>query len=103
MEIASFLLPTSYSFTRYLKESIMSISNRHPVNPFIAGKSAPMSDQRLAKVGYKNSKNSPARFPSICASVPYITEFTEDQFERLQPYIVNLLENAQDGILKSLY
>lgn len=81
----------------------MSISNRHSINGFIAGKSAPMSDQRLAKVGYKSTVKNPAKFPSVCASVPFITELDEGQFERLQPYIVQMLENAQDGIFRSLY
>lgn len=81
----------------------MSISNRHPVNQFVAGKSEPMSDQRLARVGYKSTTKNPAKFPSVCASVPYIEEFTEDQFKRLQPYIVQMLENAQDGIFRSMY
>lgn len=81
----------------------MSITNRHTVNPFIAGKSAPMNEQRLAKVGYKSTVKTPARFPSICVSVPIITEFDEDQLNRLSPYIVQMLENAQDGIIRSLY
>lgn len=81
----------------------MSITNRHTVNPFIAGKSQPMADQRLAKVGYKSTKANPARFPSICVSVPFITELDEQQIERLSPYIVSMLENAQDGIIRSLY
>lgn len=81
----------------------MSISNRHQVNGFVAGKSAPMSEQRLARVGYKSTVKTPAKYPSVCASVPFITEFTEDQFTRLQPYIVEMLENAQDGIFRSLY
>lgn len=81
----------------------MSISNRHQVNGFVSGKSQPMSDQRLSKVGYKSTAKNAAKFPSVCASVPLITELFEDQLTRLQPYIVTMLENAQDGIFRSLY
>lgn len=81
----------------------MSISNRHTVNLFVAGKSAPMSDQRLAKVGYKSTAKNPAKFPSICVSVPMFAEFEPEQIDRLGPYIIQMLENAQDGVIRSLY
>lgn len=81
----------------------MSISNRHPINGFVSGKSQAMSEQRLAKVGYKSTVKNAAKYPSVCASVPLITELFEDQLTRLQPYIVTMLENAQDGIFRSLY
>lgn len=81
----------------------MGISNRHPVNPFIAGKSAPMSEQRLARVGYKSSAKNPAKYPNVCASVPMIAELTNEQIEALQDHIFTMLENAQDGIFRSLY
>ena len=81
----------------------MSISNRHPVNLFVAGKSQAMSEQRLARVGYKSSAKNPAKYPNVCASVPRITELTESQIEALSEHIVTMLENAQDGIFRSLY
>lgn len=81
----------------------MSISNRHPVNPFIAGKSEPMTDQRLSRVGYKSTAKNPAKYLSVCASIPQITELDEEQLDRLLPYIVQMLEVAQDGIFRSLY
>ena len=81
----------------------MSISNRHTVNPFVAGKSAPMSEQRLAKVGYKSTAKNPAKYPSICVSVPPINAWSEQQAETLKPFIRAMLENAQDGIIRSLY
>ena len=82
-----------------------AISNRHQVIPFIAGKTAPFAEQRLSKVGYKPSKNAPAKYPSICASIPKISSewITEQNISRLQEHIKNLLQDAQDGILKSLY
>lgn len=81
----------------------MSISNRHTVNTFVAGKSSAMSEQRLAKVGYKSTAKNPAKYPSICVSVPMVTEFDPEQIQRLGPYIIQMLENAQDGIIRSLY
>ncbi len=84
----------------------MSISNRHPINLFTAGKSAPMNGQRLAKVGYKSTTKNPAKYKSVCASVPMIDtdQFLDEQtFTRLVPYIREMLENAQDGIFRSLY
>ena len=82
----------------------MSISNRHSVLPFVAGKSAAMDSQRLAKVGYKSTKQTKAKFPSVCASVPMIQNKQIIPFsEQLIPHVRTLLENAQDGILRSLY
>ena len=81
-----------------------NISNRHQVVPFTAGESKPLSGQRLAKVGYKTSKKTPAKFKSICVSVPQIdpTE-VQEKISRLLPHIGTMLENAQDGIIRSLY
>jgi hypothetical protein len=82
----------------------MSITNRHAIIPFIAGKTAPLNEQRLSKVGYKSSKSNPAKFPSVAASVPVIP--AEDILARMSdlvPYVRNLLETAQDGIFRSLY
>lgn len=81
----------------------MSISNRHPVNLFVAGKSAAMSEQRLARVGYKSSAKNPAKYPNVCASVPRLSELTNEQIEALQDHIFTMLETAQDGIFRSLY
>jgi hypothetical protein len=86
-------------------ESIMSnVSNAHNVNKFISGKSEALTGQRLAKVTYKSTKNNPAKYPSICASVPYINnQDIIDNVDNLVPYIKVMLENAQDGIIRSLY
>ena len=81
-----------------------NISNRHTVSPFVSGKSEPLSGQRLAKVGYKSTKQNPAKFPSICVSVPQIDPAqVEANFRRLLPHIGTMLESAQDGIIRSLY
>ena len=81
----------------------MSISNRHTVVPFVAGKTTAMVDQRLAKVGYKTTKKTPAAFPNVAVSVPVITEFPIEIIERATPYIRAMFENAQDGIVRSIY
>lgn len=79
------------------------ISNRHSILPFESGKSAALDGQRLAKVTYKPRGKNPARFPSVCVSVPMIPFPTSDQLERLMPHVLAMLETAQDGIVRSLY
>lgn len=81
-----------------------NISNRHNVNLFVAGKSQALSGQRLAKVGYKSSKNAPAQYPSICVSVPHINPMDiENNVQALLPYIADMIESVQEKIIKSLY
>lgn len=81
----------------------MSISNRHTVLPFVAGTSKALTDQRLARVGYKKTKDNSNPLKSVCVSVPAITEIDETQLDRLMPHIVSLLNGAQDGIIRGLY
>jgi hypothetical protein len=82
----------------------MSISNRHSIVPFISGISEALSGQRLAKVGYKSTKEGKAKFPSICVSVPRIGDpEIEGNISALLPYIKELIEQAQDGIIRGLY
>ena len=80
-----------------------NVSTRHALKPFTAG-DKPLSGQRLAKVGYKTSKKTPAKFASVAVSVPPINpaDITEN-VQRLLPYIGTMLENAQDGIIRGLY
>lgn len=81
-----------------------NISNRHNVVPFVAGKTAPFTGQRLAKIGYKTTAKTPAQFPSVAVSVPPLqdTEITACA-ERLIPYVRTFLEDTQDKIIRSLY
>ena len=79
------------------------ISDRHSVVPFIAGKSVAFETQRLAKIGYKSSKNKPAEFPSVCVSIPVLADWTENQNLRLRPYIVQFVQDTQDKVIRSLY
>lgn len=80
------------------------INNRHTVVPFVSGESKPMQDQRLAKITYKPRGNKPAKFPSVCVSVPQINvSEVENNIKRLLPHIGTMLENAQDGVIRSMY
>ena len=82
------------------------VSNRHTVVPFIAGKSVPFNGQRLARVLYKPSKNKGGKqdYPSVCVSVPRIQEpLDSETLEKLNPFIIELIQDAQDKIVKSMY
>jgi hypothetical protein len=80
------------------------IGNRHAVTPFVSGSSKAQHGQRLAKVGYKSTKQTPAKFPSVCVSVPLIpAEMIEGNIKRLIPYIGEMLAEAQNGVIRSLY
>lgn len=82
----------------------MSISNRHSVIPFVAGKSEPMAEQRLARVGYKTTKNKPALYPSVCASLPVIpSEDIVSNVNALIPIVRATLEGLQDSIFRNAY
>ena len=80
-----------------------NVSSRHQVNLFKAGKSDPLSGQRLAKIGYKKTKDNPNPLPSICVSVPPIaaTQIQGAILAGLMPSIVQLVEDAQDGIIRA--
>jgi len=84
-----------------------NVSNRHTVELFESGKSEALSGQRLAKVGYKSTAKNPAKFPSICVSVPAID--TGYDFEqalgagKFNAVIVEWLQGQQDSIVRTLY
>lgn len=80
------------------------IGNRHNLALFTAGESKPQSGQRLAKIGYKKTAANPNPLPSVCASVPHLDPASiTSNITRLLPYICNMLEDAQDGIIRSMY
>lgn len=81
-----------------------NVSNVHDVKLFKAGDKA-LSGQRLAKVGYKSTKKAKAKYPNVAVSVPPIElgSISDEQRVQLNPYLVRILEDAQDGIIKSLY
>jgi hypothetical protein len=84
------------------------IGTRHALSLFTAGESKPASGQRLAKVGYKQTeamtKKGEIAPPSVCVSLPQVdpAQITAN-IDRLLPYIGTMIENAQDGIVRSLY
>lgn len=85
-----------------------NVSNRHNVNLFVAGKSEPLTGQRLAKIGYKKTAKQINPLPSICVSIPPIDTANDPFLEMRQNgafdgIIRNALESAQDGIIRSLY
>lgn len=81
-----------------------NVSHRHAIVPFVSGTSKAYSGQRLSKVGYKSTAKNPAKFASICASVPMIEEEEiKGNVNALLPHIREMLEGVQDKILRSLY
>ena len=90
-----------------LKDSIMSnVSTAHTITKFDAKKSQALTGQRLAKIRYKTTAKQDAKFPSVCASVPFIQDDAIDNtvvIAKLLPHIRAMLETAQDGVIRSLY
>lgn len=81
-----------------------NVFNRHDVVPFVAGETKPLVGQRLAKIGYKGRGNNAAKFKSVAVSVPFLErDDIENNLRALLPYIGNMLESAQDGIIRSRY
>jgi len=81
-----------------------TFSQAHTVTLFDAKKSQALTGQRLAKVRYKTTAKQVAKFPSVCASVPFLShDAIEESIAALLPHIRLMLENAQDGVIRSLY
>ena len=85
-----------------------NISTRHNVLPFVSGTSAALSGQRLAKIGYKQTKvmtdKGEVAPPSICVSVPPLdSQEVSGKLDRLMPYLVAYLETVQDSVIRSIY
>jgi hypothetical protein len=83
-----------------------NVSIAHTVTKFDAKLSQALTGQRLAKCRYKTTAKQAAKYPSVCVSVPYISADSIDNtvvISKLMPHIRTMLENAQDGIIRSLY
>ena len=81
-----------------------NVSSVHDIVPFVAGKTEALTGQRLAKVGYKSTKNNPAKFKSVAVSVPHIDpDHILENVKALLPYIGTMLEDTQDKIIRGLY
>jgi hypothetical protein len=87
------------------KDSKMShFPSTHLVTKFVSGQSEALTGQRLAKVKYKTTAKQAAKYPNVCVSVPFIaSQVIEENISKLMPYIKGMLENAQDGVIRSLY
>jgi hypothetical protein len=86
-----------------------NVSNRHNVNKFVAGKSAALTGQRLAKVGYKlTEKMKDAGIlsvpDSVCVSVPVLSvdNLTPEQMKNLAPHLRGFLEGVQDKVIRGM-
>ena len=81
-----------------------NVSTVHDVVPFVAGKTNPLTGQRLAKIGYKSTAKNPAKFPSVAVSVPQINpDHIRENLDALLPYIGTMLEKTQDDVIRNLY
>lgn len=80
-----------------------NVSNRHPLQLFTAGDKA-LATQRLAKVGYKSTTKNPAKYPSVCASVPQVDPIAlKINADDLLPHLATLIEDTQDAIIRQKY
>lgn len=85
-----------------------NVSDRHQIVPFISGKTKPLSDQRLAVVSYKLTKEDKAKGltekskQSVCASIPVFTAamVTPEAVEAFKPYLVQMIQDTQDKIVR---
>jgi len=81
-----------------------NVSNAHDVIPFVANKTKPLTGQRLAKVGYKTTEKTPAKFPSVAVSVPPVSnDDIEANLSDLLPYFRTFVADVQDKVIRSLY
>ena len=80
------------------------ISNIHTLVPFVSGESKSLNGQRLAKVGFKKTKDNPSPLASVCASVPFLSqEEVMGNIQALLPHVGSMLEGVQDQIIRALY
>ena len=81
-----------------------NVSTAHTVTRFDAKLSQALTGQRLAKVRYKTTAKQAAKYPSVCVSVPFVSpEIVTENIKRLMPYVLDMVQNAQDGVIRSLY
>lgn len=81
-----------------------NVSTNHSVIPFVAGKTEPLTGQRLAKVGYKKTKDQPNPPKSIAVSLPMITDAEiVANIQLILPLVREACEGVQDKIIRSLY
>lgn len=83
-----------------------TISDRHVVSLFDSKKSQPLDGQRLAKVVFKHTKamekKGIPKKASKCVSIPKVSQLDAACINAMNPYIVSLYHEAQDGIIREL-
>ena len=85
-----------------------NVSNQHSVVPFVAGQTVALTGQRLAKVGYKQTRSMADKGEiapkSVAVSLPMMTDA---EIIDAAPKLVSLLraavEDMQDKIVRALY
>ena len=82
------------------------ISTQHNINPFTAGKSAALPEQRLAQIVFNQTKTMTKKGikaqQSVCASIPMLAVLTAAQLAVAEPQVRKLIEAAQDSIIREL-
>jgi hypothetical protein len=79
-----------------------TISTQHNVNPYVSGKSQPLTGQRLLVAGFKQTakmtKAKITALPSVCASIPMFPALSAEQIAQCEPILRNVFCKAQDEI-----
>lgn len=79
------------------------ISNSHSFMSFDSKTSKAAEGQRLARIGYKATKDNPNPRKSICVSLPFVRVSDQLVAPQFRGMVVACLESAQDGIIRQLY
>ena len=85
-----------------------TISNIHSIVKFDSKTSKALEGQRLAKIGFKQTdamtKAGKTAPESKCVSIPMLIadDIKPDHYILLMPHILNMLEDAQDGIVREM-
>ena len=79
-----------------------NVSNVHDVVVYDAKATKPFQGQRLAKVLYKTPKDGSVKPDNKAVSIPVINDLAASELERLKPFIVAMVQDTQDAIVKEL-
>ena len=79
-----------------------NIANVHDVVVYDAKVTKPFHGQRLAKVLYKTPKDGSVKPDNKAVSIPVINDLAASELERLKPFIVAMVQDTQDAIVKEL-
>lgn len=83
------------------------ISTRHNVNPFVAGKSQPLTDQFLAVASFKQTKLMTTKgikaLPSVCVSIPAFPVLSADELMQCEPIVRRMMQSTQENIIRDMY